>query len=48
MLIILFFRALGKHKYDNLTLYERNIETGTLTLCQKDFFAPEVVCVIPF
>ena len=42
------FIVIGHQESDNLTLYERNIETGTLTLCQKDFFAPEVVCVIPF
>jgi 6-phosphogluconolactonase len=31
---------------DNLTLYERNGETGMLTLVQKDVFAPETVCVV--
>ena len=30
---------------DNLTLYERNGETGMLTLVQKDVYAPETVCV---
>ena len=42
------FVVIGHQESDNLTLYERDSETGTLTLCQKDFFAPEVVCVIPF
>ena len=42
------FVVIGHQESDNLTLYERNIETGILTLCQKDFFAPEVVCVIPY
>lgn len=28
---------------DNLTLFERDFETGTLKLLQKDFYAPEVV-----
>jgi len=31
---------------DNLTLYERNGETGLLTMVQKDVFAPETVCVV--
>jgi len=31
---------------DNLTLYERNSETGLLTVVQKDVYAPEVVCVV--
>lgn len=30
---------------DNLTLFERNLTDGTLTLLQKDFYAPEVVNV---
>ena len=42
------FIIIGHQESDNLTLYERDSETGILTLCQKDFFAPEVVCVIPF
>lgn len=31
---------------DNLSLYERDAEQGTLTLVQKDFYAPETVCVL--
>lgn len=30
---------------DNLTLFSRNMETGILTLAQKDIYAPEIVCV---
>lgn len=30
---------------DNLTLFSRNVETGLLTLSQKDIYAPEIVCV---
>jgi len=30
---------------DNLTLFERDAETGKLTLLQKDVYAPECVCV---
>ena len=35
----------GHQDSDNLTLFERNAEDGTLTLLQKDIEAPEVVCV---
>ncbi|MDB8861502.1 beta-propeller fold lactonase family protein, partial [Pediococcus acidilactici] len=30
---------------NNLSLFERNSENGKLKLIQKDFAAPEVVCV---
>lgn len=39
------FIIIGHQESDNLTLYERDVTTGTLTLCERDFFAPEVVCV---
>ncbi|MDR2976197.1 MAG: lactonase family protein [Streptococcaceae bacterium] len=32
---------------DNLTLFKRNQNTGKLTLLQKNFFAPEITCVLP-
>lgn len=31
---------------DNLTLYERNGETGLLAVVQKNVYAPEVVCIV--
>lgn len=31
---------------DNLTLYERDMDKGTLTMIQKDFYAPECVCIL--
>jgi 6-phosphogluconolactonase len=31
---------------DNLTLYRRDPENGTLTLIKKDIYAPECVCVL--
>ncbi len=31
---------------DNLTLYERDGETGLLTLVQEDVYAPEAVCIV--
>ena len=32
---------------DNLTLFARDKETGRLFLEQKDFYAPEITCVLP-
>lgn len=37
------FIVVGHQDSDNLTLFERNAENGTLKLLQKDFYAPEVV-----
>ena len=31
---------------DNITLYERDMDKGTLTLLQKDIYAPECVCIL--
>ena len=31
---------------DNITLYRRDAENGTLTTVQKDFYAPECVCIL--
>ncbi|MGX4686568.1 lactonase family protein [Vagococcus sp. JNUCC 83] len=39
------FVVVANQNSDNLTLFERDKETGLLTLLQKDVFAPEVVCV---
>jgi len=39
------FVIVANQNSDNLTLFERNKDTGMLTLLQKDVFAPEVVCV---
>ena len=39
------FVVVANQNSDNLTLFERNKQTGLLTLLQKDVFAPEVVCV---
>lgn len=39
------FIVLANQNTDNLTLFERNIETGQLTLIEKDVVAPEIVCV---
>lgn len=39
------FVVVGHQESDNLTLFERNVETGRLELVQKDVYAPEVVCV---
>lgn len=39
------YLVVGHQDTDNLTLFERNQEDGTLTLLQKDIEAPEVVCV---
>ena len=39
--------VVGHQESDNLTLFKRDLETGELILLQKDFYAPEVVCVVP-
>ncbi|TVP91163.1 lactonase family protein [Alkalibacterium sp.] len=39
------FLIIGHQDTDNLSLFERNSEDGTLSLLQKDIYAPEVVCV---
>lgn len=39
------FVVVANQETDNLTLFERNAETGKLTLLQKDVYAPEAVCV---
>ncbi|MFL2100609.1 lactonase family protein [Desemzia sp. FAM 23989] len=39
------FVVVGHQDSDNLTLFERNSETGKLTLLEKDIYAPEVVGV---
>lgn len=39
------FVVVGHQDSDNLTLFERNKEDGTLKLLQKDVYAPEVVAV---
>lgn len=42
------FIVVGHQDSDNLTLFEREPDTGTLTLLQKDVEGPEVVCVHNF
>lgn len=39
------FVVVGHQDSDNLSLFERNAEDGSLTLLQKDVHAPEVICV---
>ncbi|MGY3704176.1 lactonase family protein [Vagococcus martis] len=39
------FIVVANQNSDNLTLFERNNDTGLLTLLQKDVFAPEIVRV---
>ncbi|MCC5895928.1 MAG: lactonase family protein [Alkalibacterium sp.] len=39
------FVVVGHQDSDNLTLFERNASDGSLTLLQKDVYAPEVICV---
>lgn len=39
------FVVAGHQNSDKLTLFERDAETGLLTLLQKDVYAPEVVCI---
>lgn len=40
------FIVCANQNTDNLSLYERDSDNGTLTLVQKDFYAPETVCVL--
>lgn len=42
------FAIVGHHDSDNLTLFERDTDTGMLHLLQKDVEGPEVVCVHNF
>ena len=39
------FVVVGHQDSDNLSLFERNASDGTLSLLQKDVYAPEVICV---
>ncbi|RRD96168.1 lactonase family protein [Clostridiales bacterium COT073_COT-073] len=39
------FLVVAHQKSDDLTLFERDLVTGKLTLCQKNVYAPECVCV---
>lgn len=39
------FVVVGHQDSDNLTLFERDPQDGSLTLLQKDVYAPEVICV---
>lgn len=40
------FVVCANQNTDNLTLYHRDAENGTLTLIKKDIYAPECVCVL--
>lgn len=40
------FIILANQNTDNLTLYERNLETGLLDMIEKDIYAPECVCIL--
>ncbi|GMA47801.1 lactonase family protein [Tetragenococcus muriaticus] len=40
------FIVCGHQKSDNLSLFERNEQTGELKLISSDFYAPECVCVL--
>ncbi|AYW45717.1 lactonase family protein [Tetragenococcus koreensis] len=40
------FIVCGHQKSDNLSLFERDSQTGELTFISKDFYAPECVCVL--
>lgn len=40
------FLVVANQDSDNLTLFARNAQNGTLTLLQKDVYAPECVCVL--
>lgn len=42
------FVVVGHQDSDNLTLFERESDTGMLKILEKDFDAPEVVCVHNF
>lgn len=37
--------VLANQNTDNLTLYKRDLDSGQLTLIEKDVYAPEVVCI---
>lgn len=39
------FVCVANQNTDNLTLFERDDISGKLTLLQKDFYAPEIVCI---
>jgi 6-phosphogluconolactonase len=39
------FIIVGHQDSDKLTLFERDAETGLLSLLQKDVYAPECVCI---
>ncbi len=41
------FILVGHQDSDNLTLFKRDFETGKLKLLQKNFYAPEITCVLP-
>lgn len=41
------FLIVAHQNSDNLSLFSRDKETGHLTLEQKDFYAPEMTCVLP-
>lgn len=40
------FCLVANHDTNNLTLFARSVETGELSLIQKDVYAPESVCVV--
>ncbi|MFV0557608.1 MAG: lactonase family protein [Enterococcus sp.] len=40
------FLVCANQTTNNLTLYRRDLQTGLLSLCQKDFTVPEAVCVL--
>jgi 6-phosphogluconolactonase len=40
------FLIVAHQDSDNLTLFKRDKSTGALTLLQKDFYAPEMTCVL--
>ncbi|MHC5269645.1 lactonase family protein [Enterococcus sp. LJL98] len=40
------FVVCANQNTDNLTLYERDFDKGTLTMLQKDRYAPECVCIL--
>ena len=41
------FIIVGHQDSDNLTLFKCDKATGQLSLAQKDFYAPEITCVLP-
>ncbi|RZI49300.1 lactonase family protein [Lactococcus kimchii] len=42
------FVIVAHQNSDNLTLFSRDKSTGQLTLEQKDVYAPEITCVLPY